>query len=67
MPKQFREINKECENCGRTLKLICGEEIERLCVHHIDRNRFNNQLNNLMVVCYNCHWAIHHEKPLLVG
>jgi len=40
---------------------LCGKE-EKLCVHHIDGNRLNNQLNNLMVICYDCHWAVHHKK-----
>jgi 5-methylcytosine-specific restriction endonuclease McrA len=42
----------KCENC----KLIdwLGEKIS-LELHHIDGNRFNNQLDNLQILCPNCH------------
>jgi len=32
---------------------------EKLQVHHIDGNRLNNQLNNLVVLCSYCHRYIH--------
>lgn len=31
-----------------------------LAVHHIDKNRNNNQLTNLAWLCHNCHYLIHH-------
>lgn len=41
-----------CENCDNTL--WCGEEIP-LEVHHKDGDEFNNELNNLLLLCPNCH------------
>lgn len=43
---------KKCENCGITDWL--GEEIS-FELHHIDGNKFNNQINNLKILCPNCH------------
>jgi len=31
-------------------------------VHHIDGNIKNNQKKNLLVICPNCHFLIHHPK-----
>lgn len=33
-----------------------------LAVHHLDRNRKNNSLNNLIWLCHNCHFLLHHNK-----
>ncbi len=33
-----------------------------LAVHHIDRNRSNNSIENLMYLCHNCHHLIHQHK-----
>jgi hypothetical protein len=43
---------KKCENCN--LENWLGNEIP-LELHHIDGNRFNNELNNLQILCPNCH------------
>lgn len=43
---------RKCENCGLTEWL--GEPIN-LEVHHIDGNRNNNELDNLKLLCPNCH------------
>lgn len=42
----------KCENCCLTEWL--GEKIS-LELHHIDGNRFNNDLDNLQILCPNCH------------
>lgn len=42
----------KCEKCGRTEWE--GQKIP-LCVHHIDGNHINNQIENLQVLCPNCH------------
>lgn len=47
------------EHCAR-----CGydEELCSLHVHHIDNNHENNDPNNLIVLCGNCHVALHNKK-----
>lgn len=44
---------KKCEKCG------CGTEWQgdplTLELHHIDGNHYNNNLNNLQILCPNCH------------
>lgn len=47
----------------RTYKLkcaICGLE-EECClqVHHVDENRNNNEVENLIILCANCHCRVH--------
>ncbi|MDP2736716.1 MAG: HNH endonuclease signature motif containing protein [bacterium] len=44
-----------CQKCGIVDKRI-------LIVHHIDHNRRNNDLSNLMWLCMNCHYLIHHYE-----
>lgn len=43
---------RKCENCG--LETWLGQPIN-LEVHHIDGNRTNNSLDNLQLLCPNCH------------
>jgi hypothetical protein len=43
---------KGCIDCGETRKFM-------LIVHHIDGNRENNILENLEVLCQNCHCKRH--------
>jgi len=31
-----------------------------LIVHHIDKNRNNNGIENLIWLCQNCHYLVHH-------
>lgn len=38
------------------------DDIRILCVHHNDHNRENNNLDNLITLCYNCHRIRHYEK-----
>lgn len=41
----------------------CFEDDKRvLIVHHIDHNRQNNAQSNLIWVCLNCHYLIHHHN-----
>ena len=50
---------------NKVLKLcaLCKTKDERvLATHHIDRNRENNDLNNLAWLCHNCHFLVHHYK-----
>lgn len=45
------EKGRECVVCGRDRKF---------CIHHIDGDRQNNDLDNLIPVCWSCHGKIHH-------
>ncbi len=45
----------KCERCEYSKTKI-------LQVHHIDRNRDNNELGNLLLICPNCHYEEHHLK-----
>lgn len=48
-----------CERCGY-------DKAEVLQVHHKDRNRLNSELDNLELICPNCHFEEHYlEKSWL--
>lgn len=44
-----------CEYCG-----VAPSELRRLNVHHKDRNRANNNIENLEVLCVECHHNVAH-------
>ena len=46
----------KCERCGLTEWM--GQEIP-LELHHLDGNHYNNKLENLVILCSNCHSQIH--------
>jgi len=48
----FNNYKHKCNNCAYNI-------IEALQVHHIDNNRQNNELNNLIILCANCHILTH--------
>ena len=52
--KLLREGLKQyvCERCGNTQWMNQPIPLE---VHHIDGNKNNNELNNLQLLCPNCH------------
>lgn len=52
--KLFRDKVKEekCEYCGNSEWM--GKPIP-LELHHIDFNHYNNSLDNLQILCSNCH------------
>ena len=49
----FINLPKFCAKCFSNKSLI---------VHHLDKNRRNNQLNNLIILCRSCHYKIHQER-----
>lgn len=51
----FKELKKG-ESCR-----ICGNKID-LQIHHIDENRENNQMSNLIILCRSCHSKQHRGK-----
>jgi 5-methylcytosine-specific restriction endonuclease McrA len=52
-----RDLIKSCNRCGYS------EHPEILGVHHKDRNRKNNDISNLEVLCPNCH-SLEHSKHI---
>lgn len=47
---------------GNTCELCGYNKTEILQVHHKDRNRQNNNLNNLKLICPNCHYEEHYSE-----
>lgn len=55
-------------------RIVKGAKIERICVlchskdervlavHHKDKNRRNNKIENLTWLCHNCHYLVHHYE-----
>jgi len=52
-PNYFNCLNRDDNICH-----ICKEKNEKLLVHHINSNRKDNDLDNLMTLCYRCHQMI---------
>lgn len=46
----------------RVCTLCKNNDTRVLIVHHLDHNRSNNKGNNLIWLCCNCHFLIHHHK-----
>lgn len=63
----YTTVRKKIINMGLMVKCqICGYSENRniLGVHHIDRNKHNNTLENLIVLCPNCH-SLEHQKHIV--
>lgn len=43
------------------------EDTRVLAVHHLDKNRDNNKLDNLIWLCHNCHYLVHHFANEALG
>ncbi len=42
--------------------VLCdGKDRRVLAVHHIDKDRKNNNVANLAWLCHNCHFLVHHD------
>ena len=48
--RQHKKAYCEYPDCTATILYAC-----QLTVDHIDGNRHNNELDNLMTLCHNCH------------
>ena len=48
-------ISPKCAICSIT-------DIRILNAHHINCDRNNNDINNLIWLCMNCHYLVHHDK-----
>ncbi len=53
----FEAYPARCNRCGY------AEHLEILVAHHVDRDRTNNQVSNLEILCPTCHAVAH----LLLG
>lgn len=51
----YKNLMHEIKECQ-----LCKDIYSKLLVHHIDENRQNNDISNLVVLCYSCHSKIHH-------
>jgi len=52
--KAYKEYAYRCNKCGIIDKRV-------LLVHHKDKNRYNNNIENLEVLCWNCHIIKHNR------
>ena len=50
----YIETDNACPACG-------VRNIRVLTIHHIDGNSTNNEYENQIVLCYNCH-TLHHQR-----
>lgn len=50
--KAIRHYGAICQKCG-------FDNIKAIEVHHIDKDRSNNNIENLQVLCCNCHSITH--------
>ena len=48
----FKHLPHKCNKCGEV-------EQDFLVVHHKDKNRYNHSIENLEILCANCHLRIH--------
>jgi len=48
--KAFEQYEKVCKSCGTDTDIV---------VHHVDGDRRNNDINNLMPLCERCHKSVH--------
>lgn len=55
----LKERGAVCERCGFS-------KFEILVIHHIDRDRVNNNLDNLELICPNCHSEEHLKNKNLM-
>jgi len=55
------DYREKCINNKGGICCICSEE-NNIDVHHIDGDRTNNQLKNLIPVCRYCHIGIHEAR-----
>lgn len=58
----FRKYPHECAVCG----YHDYDDTSLLDVHHIDSDRSNNDIENLIILCPNCHRKLTSQKYTLV-
>lgn len=55
------EFGEKCEHCGY------NKYVELLDVHHIDGDRSNNLIDNLIVLCVMCHASVTRNLLKIIG
>jgi|APSaa5957512576_1039674.scaffolds.fasta_scaffold90677_2 hypothetical protein len=54
LKEEVRERDEhQCRKCGAI------EDNAQLCVHHVDMDKHNNIIENLVTLCFSCHSKIH--------
>ena len=51
-------LERDAWTCGD-----CGRKGARFEVHHVDGNRENNAIENLITLCRGCHQLRHYRPP----
>lgn len=59
--KALRDYGGNCERCGEETPVPVAQ------VHHIDRDRMNDNRDNLLVLCDSCHREEHYGDDPLYG
>lgn len=57
-PREFFEVAGKVSERDNNKCKLCGAE-ESLVVHHIDENKKNNNMDNLITLCRKCHMSYH--------
>lgn len=61
--RAYRQILKRSGR--KAVCALCKISDERVLIaHHKDNNRENNRLENLIWLCFNCHFLIHHYRAI---
>jgi predicted restriction endonuclease len=53
--KVRKRDNYQCQECGKTQEQEIIDEKHKLHIHHIDSNKKNNNIDNLISLCNRCH------------
>jgi len=53
----FQGTNGKCEKCKNPARHI----------HHKDKNRLNNSMDNLQALCISCHYTMHAKSKRIYG
>lgn len=61
-PIILKKDNYTCQICGITQRESIRKYNQYLHIHHIDENKKNNKLNNLITLCCSCHGKVHINK-----